>query len=219
LIRDRPPDRTIFLVDGFNLYHSLCRARDDLRRIGRPSGTRWLDLIGLCRAHLSAVSRSAALTGVVYFTAFVPWSQDKRLRHEWYVECLKATGVKVRLGRFKAKEVICGARCGLPFITHEEKETDVAIGVALLGLFQEDLCDTAVVLSADSDYVPAVREARRLFPIKRVHCAFPYGRASFHLEKCSHARFSLSRNSYVRHQLPDPFPLTPFRSISKPAGW
>lgn len=215
----RPLDRTIFLVDGFNLYHSLCRASDDLRVNGQPSGTRWLDLLGLCRAHLSAVSRSATLSEVIYFTALVPWSQEKRLRHEWYLECLKASGVKVRLGRFKTKEVVCGAACGLPFFTHEEKETDVAIGVALLGLFQEDRCDTGVVLSADSDYVPAVSEARRLFPHKRVHCAFPYGRTSFHLEKCADARFSISRGSYIQHQLPDPFPLTPTRSIAKPADW
>jgi len=89
----------------------------------------------------------------------------------------------------------------------------------VVGLFQEDRCDTAVVLSADSDYVPAVSEARRLFPLKRVHCAFPYGRTSFHLEQCAHARFSISRNSYVKHQLPDPFPLTSARSISKPIDW
>lgn len=214
-----PQDRTIFLIDGFNLYASLCEARDDLERTGQPSGTKWLDLYGLCRTFLPLFQPPATLTEVVYFTALVPWSQEKRLRHEWYIECLKKTGVKVRKGRFKKKSIVCQARCRQTFQTHEEKETDVAIGVALLTLFFENRCDTAVLLSGDSDYVPALQEARRLFPSKRIRCVFPFHRKSDDLARCAHGAFSISRDSYVKHQLPDPFPLTPTRSISKPVDW
>jgi len=211
-------DRTIFLVDGFNLYHSLRQAQSDLAQAGEPSGTKWLDLFGLCRAHLSSVSATATLSEVRYFTALAGWSQAKLRRHEDYLECLKATGVRVRVGRFKDKVVTCRARCGQKFLASEEKETDVAIGVALLAVLFENRCENAVILSADSDYVPAVEEAKRLFPDKRVLCAFPYARNSEDLRRVARV-FRLSRESYVKHPLPDPFVLTPTRSISKPAGW
>lgn len=219
----RQQGRTIFLVDGFNLYASLCLASEGLAAAGQPSGTKWLNLHSLCTSFLplvrSPLQPQAVLTRIDYFTALAPWSQEKRLRHQWYIECLRASSVNVRMGRFKHKEVECQARCRQFFWTYEEKETDVAIGVALLAMFHEDLCDKAVLLSGDSDYVPALREAKRLFPSKRIYCVFPYGRASEHLKREAHGSFSIARESYVKHQLPDPFVLTPTRSIEKPADW
>jgi hypothetical protein len=100
--------RTIFLVDGFNLYASLCLASEGLAAAGQPAGTKWLDLRSLCGSFLALVRSplepQAILARIDYFTALAPWSQETRRRHQRYIECLRASSVNVRMGRFKHKE-------------------------------------------------------------------------------------------------------------------
>ena len=56
--------------------------------------------------------------------------------------------------------------------------TDVNISVALLGDAQDDLFDTAMIVSADSDLVGPVQAVLRRYPEKRVLIAFPPRRVS-----------------------------------------
>ena len=56
--------RTAFLVDGFNLYHSLVEAQHALQ--GR--GTRWLDLRSLCASFLPHIDTAARLGPAVLVT-------------------------------------------------------------------------------------------------------------------------------------------------------
>ena len=59
--------RIAFLVDGFNLYHSL---KDASFRLGlRGAGTRWLDLRSLCASFLHAIGGGAQLSSIFYFSA------------------------------------------------------------------------------------------------------------------------------------------------------
>ena len=46
-------NRTVFLVDGFNLHHSL----------------RWLDLTALCSSLVHALPGRCEVAGIVYFSA------------------------------------------------------------------------------------------------------------------------------------------------------
>jgi hypothetical protein len=55
----------------------------------------------------------------------------------------------------------------------EEKETDVALGVKALELLHLWACDTLVIVSGDTDFTPALRTAKRLFPEVNVCVAFP----------------------------------------------
>lgn len=75
------------------------------------------------------------------------------LRHQKYIEALQDTGVDPYFGRFRR-----AVRQGRE--RFEEKETDVAIGVHLMAGFALDLCDMAVIVSGDTDLVPAFRVAR-----------------------------------------------------------
>src|SRR4051812_19600996 len=52
-------ERVTFLVDGFNLYHSLRSASIALGL--DEAGTKWLDLAALCRSYLHLFGRSARL--------------------------------------------------------------------------------------------------------------------------------------------------------------
>jgi len=57
-------NRTVFLVDGFNVYHSL---RESERVLGRSLF--WLDVVGLCRSYLHALPGKAQVGEVWYFSA------------------------------------------------------------------------------------------------------------------------------------------------------
>jgi hypothetical protein len=104
-------------------------------------------------------------------------------------------------------------------VKHEEKETDVAISVKLIELFLLDRCDTAVLVSGDTDIAPAVRAARSLYPSKSICFLFPYRRKNNELDKLSHASFHIKKERYLKHQSPDPFILPNGQPISKPAKW
>jgi hypothetical protein len=125
--------RVAFLFDGFNLYHSLCIARRDLG--GR--GTLWLDLMGLSRGLLPLVGGNALLEAVYYFSALAGHADQVKPgatgRQLTYMDALRASGVVIELGHFKARRWTCSA-CGKHGRKFEEKETDVAIAVRLLDL-------------------------------------------------------------------------------------
>jgi len=211
-------NRTVFLVDGFNLYYSLRIASADLG----GASTKWLDPRALFAAYLHVIGSDARLTDVYYFTALA-WHLDARRpgvtrRHRSYIDCLKATGVIPVLGRFKFKTVRCH-RCAVDNPHYEEKETDVAISMKLVELLHGDRADTVVLITGDTDLAPAVRIASRLFPAKQVCLGFPYKRANKELERLVSKHFSIRKERYVRHQLPNPFVLASGREIPRPREW
>ncbi len=77
----------------------------------------------------------------------------------------------------------------------------------------------AVLVTGDSDIAPALRTARRLFPAKSICCCFPYRRQSLELKRLANKSFSISKEHYLRHRLPDPFVLPDGRIVVKPARW
>ena len=102
---------------------------------------------------------------------------------------------------------------------HEEKETDVAIAVGLLEHFMLDAYDTAVLVTGDTDLAPSVRAARRLFPEKEVLFLFPFGRKNKELAALVRRSFTVGRERYDRHQLPDTVVNARGHSILKPMRW
>lgn len=209
---------TAFLVDGFNLYHSVVEAQIALGGVS----TRWLDLRSLCLSYLPHIGRAARPGPVYYFSALARHRQNLdpqvTARHLAYIRCLESTGVTVELSRFKAKLSRCSA-CGVRTTRYEEKETDVAIAVRLVELLHLGRCSAAVVMTGDSDITPGVRCARHLFPDVPVFACFPYNRQSLELKAASSGCFRITKEAYARHQMPDPFVLAGGRSIWKPSRW
>lgn len=210
--------RVDFLVDGFNVYHSLKQASRELQ----GASTRWLDLRGLLGSYVQLFGRTARLQRVIYFSAFAHHIEAKSpgvvQRHRTYIEALQSTGVEVVLGRFKKGQHYCDT-CACHTKRWEEKESDVAIGVRLLEILVRDEADLVVIVSGDTDLVPAIRTARRLFPAKEVRCAFPYGRKNKELEGVANDAFNMKHHNYLNHQLPDPLTLPSGRELRKPAAW
>ncbi|MCC6652835.1 MAG: NYN domain-containing protein [Candidatus Eisenbacteria bacterium] len=155
--------RVAFLVDGFNLYHSLdaaCRALSG-------QSTKWLDLVSLCRELLPQIHHSARLESIHFFSAPPDHMEQARPgaldRHRAYI--------------------------------------------------------AAVLVSADSDMAPALREAARSFANRPIYCGFPFGRGSKELRTLARQCFRIRKERYAGHQLPETLTLADGSQIRRPASW
>ena len=198
------PTRTIVYIDGFNLYHAL----DDLGE----NHLKWLNLWSLSEKLLRG---DQELTAVKYFTAYATWRMASYRRHQRYVQALEANGVTPIIGRFKAKTVRCQARCRQVYTTHEEKETDVNIGVHLVADALQDRFDRALVVSADTDLNSAVELARQEAPGKRIELVAPPGRKN----RNSAALFEITKGRVRTSLLPDQIPLQDGKVVVRPPSY
>lgn len=151
-------------IDGYNLYHAIVRLR--------TPHLKWVDLWALCNTFVPP--KSAELVGVHYSTAYAHWLPRQMARHEIYVAAQEARGVTVHLAKFKTKDRKC-PKCGHTHRGHEEKETDVHIALSLLDHARQDLYDTALLVSRDSDLAPALRMTKLSFPHKDLRVVAPPG--------------------------------------------
>lgn len=194
-----------YLVDGFNLYHSLA----DAQRDNRGATTKWLDLASLCNRFLPLVGKirgtNAILEGIYYFSAPpIHRSQAEQNRHALYMDCLIGTGVQLSLGQFKRKK---------------EKETDVAIAAKLFEICHTSSAKSVVLITGDTDLAPAVRVCQRLFPKMTFLFAFPYRRVNDELRQLAPGSFKIKAQTYFQHQFSDPLVLPDGSSIAKPTSW
>jgi NYN domain len=213
--------RTCFIVDGFNLYHSVKDASRWLGLSGRR--TKWLDLRGFCEFELRTVlGRGYDLSAIYYFSALAVHLEarkpDVTARHRTYIRCLEHSGVVVEMSRFKRKDLKC-PKCGAAFDRFEEKETDVALSAKLLELLAQRTCECIVLVTGDTDLAPAVRTAQRLYPAAEILFGFPFGRKNAELKKLVSRSFSIRPQIYLRHQFPDPVKLPDGTAIRKPESW
>lgn len=79
------------------------------------------------------------------------------------------------LGKFKRNERCCTS-CGMPFLVPEEKRTDVNIAIHLVEEAYRDSFDTALLISGDTDLVPAISMVFSAFPAKKIGIIAPYKR-------------------------------------------
>jgi uncharacterized LabA/DUF88 family protein len=212
-----PTKRTIFLIDGFNLYHSAISASKDLA----GATTKWLDIKSLCKACLQVWGKEYDLERIYYFSALakhrIPIDPNVVIRHEKFLSCLKATGIIVELANFKEKDAYCD-RCKAFTKHHEEKETD-ALSVKLLELFIENECDAVIIMSGDTDIAPAIRTAKRLYPKKEIYCAFPYRRKNKELNSICPRSIKIKKETYLANQFANPFVLPDGSLVEKPNTW
>ena len=213
--------RVCFLVDGFNLYHSLREVETQLR-----VQCHWLDLTALCGSYLPLIGGGASLGPVYYFSALAhhaeTWRPGTVARHEAFIDGLESTGVTVELGKFKPKDVYdtcphCHRRIHLK--RHEEKETDIRIAAKLLEVVADGSCEAAVIISGDTDLVPAVAAARRLQPKVDVYMLFPARRSNLAFNSVAKQTFKIAAKQYKKYQLPDPVTTAAGRLVHKPATW
>ncbi|NLH69367.1 MAG: NYN domain-containing protein [Brooklawnia sp.] len=202
-------ERLNVYVDGFNLYHG----------IHDQAGCRllWLDLVALA---VSLRPRSA-LGHVHYFTAAVDGQPEALRRQQIYLNALSTHGgdrLTITMGRYQKKTLTC-RKCSASWVHREEKETDVNIAVQLVVDAASDAMDAALIISADSDLVPAIKAARALKPMLFMAAAFPPKRFSAELKNLMPASFHIGLDKLRSSQLPGNVTTADGLTFSRPAKW
>lgn len=206
--------RSIVYIDGLNLYY------------GAVKGTqyKWLNLEELCRR----LRKDDEIVCVRYFTSPVHGPAGER--QAAFLHALSTFQlVKTVLGKFKSKSVECThPKCKYEgnrfFEGLEEKRTDVNIAVYMLDDAQQDRCDKFVLISGDSDLVPAIQMIKTRFPQKKIIVYVPdrseeEDRRASELQQIAHMGRKLPLALLPHCQLPDQLTDRDGRVIRKPATW
>jgi hypothetical protein len=82
-----------------------------------------------------------------------------------------------------------------------------------------DRFDTALLISADSDLCPAVRETKSLFPAKRIIAAFPPSRRSAELRRVVDGFVFIGDDKVRRAQLPEEIVTEAGITLRRPKHW
>lgn len=172
--------RIAVFIDGFNLFHAL----DDNRCFHK---FKWLNLAKLSQCF---VRSDDEIKEIFYFTAYASWSLQKVEKHKIYVRALELEGVKPVFGEFRRKDKSC-PKCRKSYSTFEEKRTDVNIAIKLFQGAINDLYDTALIVSGDSDLIPAIEAVKTTFPNKKVAIVIPIGRRAEELKQVADAHMKL----------------------------
>ena len=208
--------RSIIYVDGFNFYYGLLRSP-------RLRKCKWLDFEKLFRR----LRPHDDLRLVKYFTAY--WRDASGERHRVYTRALaQSPFIQVIEGRYKRKTTRCRvASCqhsgSREYTTFEEKETDVNIGLHILDDGYRDSLDVLVLVSADSDLLPALAMFRERFPLKQIVVYIPGPRSRYdnalELRAIADSARVLPANMIPHCLLPNEIQAPGGQVIRKPANW
>lgn len=203
-----------FLIDGFNLYHALdysdeCKPPTKYRRY------KWLNLWKFASLY---VGKLDTLERVILFTAFATWDQQKVARHKIFIRANESVGVSVVYGEFKRKDKHCHL-CKKSYSTFEEKQTDVNIALQLFQLAIQDQYDRAVIVSGDTDLIPAIKAVRATFPHKQIGVIIPIGRSSEDMVKNTDFRFRMREYHLSSSRFPDQVQLSDTSTLDCPPSW
>lgn len=204
-------NRVITYIDGFNLYFGL-----------RSKGWRRYYWLNLHQLSLALLKPGQQLDAVHYFTARIRangHNVDDMHRQALYIEALQTLpDTTLHFGHFLDKPRQC-RQCGAQWMDYEEKMTDVNIAVQMLADAFDDLFDTALIISADSDLTTPVSKARQRFPAKRIVIAEPPGRHSTALCNNATGYFTIGEARLRASQLPEQVQRADGFVLSRPVHW
>jgi 6-hydroxy-3-succinoylpyridine 3-monooxygenase len=208
--------RVVIYIDGFNLYYGVLR----------HSRVKWLDLEKLFRL----LRPHDTIQKIRYFTALS--SGGKSADQLAYLKAIETFPlVNIVHGRYKSKKIKCHVQhqaCGVAkkdrfFIMQEEKRTDVNIAVTMLDDAYQQVGDHLILVSGDSDLVPAVNMVKTRFPnitiSVYVPARDPTRGAAVELRSAADKNRSLPLDLLKKAQLPASIPDGPGGVITKPATW
>lgn len=207
-------NRSIIYIDGFNLYYGLVK----------DTPWKWLDI----HSYFQKRRPHDDIKIIKYFTAIAKNSEDQ----DKYLSALSTLPlVRIIYGKFKpvnieCKHPDCDYQGDRIFTKQEEKRTDVNIAIHMLNDACSDSCDRLVLVSGDSDLVPALNMIKSLVPNKMLWVYVPapemnHKRAwATELRKYSDKNGTLVPERLLEVcQLPEIVPYGNDDYISKPASW
>ena len=201
-------ERVVAYIDGFNLYFGL-----------RSAGWKrfyWLNLQSLSQNLLQA---GQELVFTKYFTSRVAYPADKERKQSKYLEALETlSDFRIYYGHYQASPQWC-RKCGNRVLVPSEKMTDVNIAVEMLVDAYQDMLDSALLISADSDLTAPVVAIRHLFQGKRVVVAFPPQRHSAQLKRLAHDSFQIGRATIAKSVFPEKVAKADGFILQRPQEW
>lgn len=201
-------------VDGFNLYYGVAKALN----------CRWVDLQTLFEAQFP----NDDIRQIYFFEAII--SGPHRVHQEAYVRAIDSLDkVQVVLGQMKDKPRTCkvdsctfgGERM---WMDHEEKHTDVSIAITMVDDAHRGGYDKLILVTGDTDLVPAVRMAKIIRPQLQITLCIP----AMHKSRIFGARpiadlcdrtTRVDAELFVKSQFPRTFTDILGRRHSIPAHW
>jgi uncharacterized LabA/DUF88 family protein len=201
-------ERTIVYIDGFNLYFGL--KTKSWKRFY------WLNVKELAN---NILQPPQALIKTKYFTSRITFPPDKAKRQGTFIEALETlTDFEIFYGKYQSNSKTCN-RCGNIEMVPNEKMTDVNIAVEMLADAFQNLFDTAILVSADSDLTAPIKKIKRLYTNKRIVLGFPPERHSFALKQISDGSFTIGRKTLAKSVFPDKVTKKDGFVLIKPVEW
>ncbi len=201
--------RVNIYIDGFNFYYGL---KNKWKR-----KYYWLDVVPFFQEFMT---EKQELQYVYYFTAVPKNNIGKKDRQDLFFSANKQNPkFKLIFGKYIPKKI--SDRNGRYFHTFEEKQTDVNIAVEIIRNVVFNKCDTSIIVSADSDLLPAIHFVREFDPSHKIFVYFPPNRYSSDLKNHSDAYKSLDRfeTRFKRNLLPENITLPNGYVVKRPKKW
>lgn len=203
-----------FYIDGFNIYHAIDRLNNNRFK--------WINYYELCKSLLKS---DEVINKVYYFTAYAYWKTNSQNKHYILVEALKYFGVEVVLGNFKKKTQNLnipdnnGNIIKYNYEYHEEKESDVNIAIHIVRDACNKSCDKAILLSGDSDLVPAIKMAKQENTNLKIGVVIPANVKASNLKAAADFNTKLSKINISSLLLPYSIRLNNGNIITCPKDW
>lgn len=209
----KPRPRSIVYIDGFNLYYGAVK----------DGPNKWLNI----EKYFRMLRQGDDVLKVKYFTAMV--TGPTRPNQEIFIKALATLPtVEVILGKYKTKKI----KCTVPPCLHagdrfferqEEKRSDVSIAIHMLDDAYQDACDVFVIVSGDSDLVPAMHMIKHRCPQKKLALYVPardkVRAAAVEIRGAADTHRELPIVLLGRCQFPVSLPDGSGGTITKPASW
>ncbi len=204
---------SIVYIDGFNLYYGLLKDSD----------YKWLNL----EKCFTLLRQDDNIQKIKYFTARVIGNASSR--QDVYLDAIATYPlVEIIYGLFKEKKLKCKvSNCSSThkkiYSTYEEKRTDVNIATSMLDDAYKGECERIILVSGDSDLVPAVDLIKRNFPqievIVYIPASNPKRGAATQLRNSADKNKTLDIAIIKFSQLSDPVISSSGNTFSKPNTW
>ncbi len=208
--------RSVVYIDGFNLYYGVLKENPHHK---------WLDL----QKYFRLLRQDDEIKKIWYFTAEVTGPPFQR--QKVYLDAVGTLPlVKVVLGLYKRKTLKCKVdgckyqgKNGKQYTVPEEKKTDVNIALQMLDDAYQGACDRMILVSGDSDLVPAVKLIKERHPQIQVTVYIPANHpqrgAAKELRDAADKHKTLPTELLSKSQFPETLIGASGQSICKPEAW
>ena len=201
-------------IDGYNFYFGLKEMAEKDRSWKKFY---WLDIV---KFYENMLTKNQQLDKVIYFSSR-PHDIQASKRQDLLFSANKLNNkFQLVLGKYIKKKIRC-KHCHNFFDTYEEKETDVRLATQIINDVYNETCDISIIVSADSDIIPAVELVKEINPNHKVFVNFPPLRFSVNLSNFCDGMRKLSNyeSKFNKSMLPDEVILPNGVNLCRPQSW